>query len=329
MILGGDIGGTKTVLALFQEDGASLRVVREERFPSREHATFDEIVTTFLSRDTKRPELASACFGIAGAVIDGHSHATNLPWTLDERALEQTTGAPRVKLLNDLQAAAFGMLFLEKGQLHVLQQGARPRLRGNVAVIAAGTGLGQAMLYFDGQRHQPIASEGGHADFAPESDEEIELLRYLRPQFEGGHVSFERILSGPGLVNVYRFLRDTGRYSEPAWVAQKLAAGDPSAAISELALAGNDPLCANALRLFVQVYGAEAGSMALRCVAEGGVFIGGGIAPKILAALEAGPFLQCFNDKGRFASFARSLDVTVALEPRAPLLGAAHYARGV
>ena len=324
MILAGDLGGTKTLLGLFERVPGGVRSVREQEFRSREHTAFEAILEAFLPRDRTKPKLAAACFGVPGAVVDGQSHATNLPWTLEESALSRATGAP-VKLLNDLQAMAYGMLFLAPAQLRVLQAGTRPRLRGNVAVIAAGTGLGEAMLYFDGERHHPVASEGGHADFAPQDDEEIELLRWLRAKWKG-HVSYERILAGPGLTNVYQFLKEKSGVREPEFVTRKLAQGDPNAGITELALAGRDPLSENTLAMFSRIYGAEAGNLAMRWLATGGVFVGGGIAPKILPMLETGGFLTRFNDKGRFTPLMQSLELSISLEPRTALFGAAHYA---
>jgi len=324
VILAGDLGGTKTLLGLFQRAPEGVRSVREQQFRSHDHATFEAILDSFLREDGARLKLAAACFGVPGAVVDGRSQATNLPWRLEESALSSATGTP-VKLLNDLQAMAYGMLFLAPAQLHVLQAGTRPRLGGNVAVIAAGTGLGEAMLYFDGELHHPVASEGGHADFAPQSDDEIDLLRWLRSKFKG-HVSYERILAGPGLSNVYQFLKETGRYREPASAAQKLAQGDPNAAITELAIAGSDPLSEHALAMFCRIYGAETGNLAMRWLATGGVFVGGGIAPKILPMLEKGGFLERFTDKGRFTPLMQSLELSISLEPRTALLGAAYYA---
>src|SRR5438132_306887 len=211
MILAGDIGGTKTVVALFDEAGRDeLRLVRDATFPSKEHKSLEEILATFLSQERPKPTLRGACFGVAGAVIEGKCRTTNLPWQLDERDLARAVGAPRAKLLNDLEAAAYGMLYLRPDELCVLNAGL-PKRQGNVAVIAAGTGLGEAMLYWDGQRHHPMASEGGHADFAPQNDQEVELLRYLWENL-GGHASYERVLSGPGFHNIYRFLRDRGYY---------------------------------------------------------------------------------------------------------------------
>ena len=324
MILAGDIGGTKTVLALYETDG-DLKLVRDGTFPSRENASLEEIIGKFFAGHDK-PTLKAGCFGVAGAVIEGKCHTTNLPWNLDEVELARAIGAPHAKLLNDLEAAAYGMLFLKPDELCQLNPDAKPRKKGNVAVIAAGTGLGEAMLYWDGKHHQPLASEGGHADFAPQSDDEIELLRWLRRKF-GGHVSYERILSGPGFYNVFCFLRETGKYRETDALEAKLAGGgDPSIPVTQLGLAGADPLCTATVDLFCSIYGAEAGNLALKCVAVGGVFVGGGIAPKMLAGLQKGGFLKGFTDKGRFGHLLKSLEVNVALNPRAPLIGAANYA---
>ncbi|MFL5244929.1 MAG: glucokinase [Gemmataceae bacterium] len=324
MILAGDIGGTKTVLGLFELEDNSLRLVRDGTFPSRAHATFDGILAQFLKENSSL-KLHSGCFGVAGAVIDGKCHTTNLPWDLDEKDLARVTGAPRVKLLNDLEAAAYGMLFLRTDELCQLNPGGAAKRKGNVAVIAAGTGLGEAMLYWDGARHQPLASEGGHCDFAPRTDQEIGLLRYLQKKL-GGHVSNERILSGPGFLNVYSFLRDTGFAPESPEIAKLMKTGEPNAAITERGLAGTDPLCTATLELFITLYGAEAGNLALKCVAVGGVFVGGGIAPKMLPVLKSGAFMRGFTDKGRFSGLMKSIEVNVALNPRAPLIGAAHYA---
>jgi glucokinase len=259
---------------------------------------------------------------VAGPVIEGRSKTTNLPWELDEPTLEKALQIPRAKLLNDLEAAAYGMLHLDPTDLCVLQPGLKRQ--GNIAVIAAGTGLGQAILYWDGAHHHPIASEGGHADFAPHTDSEMELLIYLRREF--GHVSCERLLSGPGLFNIYRFLRDSGDATEPEWLRQRIAQGDPGAVISQIGLAGEHPLCTRALDLFISVYGTEAGNLALKALSVGGVYVAGGIAPKILPRLQDGAFIHAFTDKGRLSDLMRSIEVKVALNPRAPLIGAAHYA---
>lgn len=327
MILAGDIGGTKTVCALFEEADGTLRLVRDGTFPSQGHASLEEILAKFLAGEA--PKLRAGCFGVAGAVIEGKCKTTNLPWQLDEVDLAKAVKAPRVKLLNDLEAAAYGMLHLRDDELVPLNPDAAPRRKGNVAVIAAGTGLGEAMLYFDGQKHHPLASEGGHADFAPQTDEEIDLFRWLRAKH--GHVSYERLLSGPGFHNIFEFLRESGRYPESAALQEALAAGgDPNISVTRLGVAGEDALCTATVDLFCSIYGAEAGNLALKCVAVGGVFIGGGIAPKLGAAvLKKGNFLRGFTGKGRFTPLMKSLDVNVALNPRAPLIGAAHYAAGM
>ena len=325
MLLVGDVGGTKTVLALYEDQGHDLVCIRDATYPSREHATFEEIVRQFLA-DGPQVSLSAGCFGVAGPVINGRCETTNLPWELEERELAHRIGAPRAKLLNDLEAAAYGMPFLKPEETCFLSSGENAHRQGNVAIIAAGTGLGEAFLYWDGKYHHPVASEGGHADFAPRSDQEIELLRYLRKKYQG-HVSYERVLSGPGFLNIYSFLRDTGFAPESAELKARLEADNPNVVISELGLAGADPLCAATLELFAGIYGSEAGNLALKCVAVGGLYVGGGIAPKILPALQTGTFMRNFVEKGRFSELLSNMPVRVALNPRAPLLGAAHYAR--
>ena len=324
MILAGDVGGTKTVIAQYRlSDQGVLEQQQLATYPSRDYLSLDTILHGFLKQVPDDPVLA-ACFGVAGPVIRGQSRITNLPWHLSEQSLARTVGTPRIKLLNDLEATAYGMLFLS-GQDRVILNAGAPEAAGNIAVLAAGTGLGEAILYWDGLRHHAIATEGGHSDFAPRTDREIELLGYLRTRL-GGHVSYERVLSGPGLFNIYLFLRDSGYGVEPGWVAEALRVGDPSATISRLALAGQDPLCVAALDLFATIYGAEAGNLALKCLATGGVYIGGGIAPKILPALTGGAFMEGFQDKGRFGALMKDIPVSVATNPRTALLGAANYA---
>ncbi|MBI4512195.1 MAG: glucokinase [Deltaproteobacteria bacterium] len=324
MILAGDIGGTKTVLALFDLAGGELRRLRDATFSSRRYESFDAILEEFL-RDALAPRLAGACFGVAGRVERGSVRATNLPWSLDEQALARVLATPRVTLINDLQAAAYGMLFLDPAELAILQSGtARPDEEddeGNIAVIAPGTGLGEAILYWDGERYHPIASEGGHSDFAPRTDLEIELLKYLRAAL-GGHVSYERVLAGDGIWNLYSFLRDTGGQPEPEWLRRRLEADDRNAAITQLGLSGDHPLCVGALDLFCTILGAEAANLALKCLAAG-VIIGGGIAPKIVPALRTSKFTDAFADKGRFSRWLGEIPVKVALNTQAPLIGAA------
>jgi glucokinase len=272
-----------------------------------------------------RVPLTAGCFGLPGAVLEGKCTTTNLPWTVEEAHLAAALAVPRVKLLNDLEATAYGMLFLQPAELAALNPRAGPRRRGSVAVLAAGTGLGEALLAWDGQHYHPVASEGGHVDFAPRSEQEIELLRYLRRQHD--HVSYERVLSGPGFFSLYCFLRDSGAgIPTPALTEALAGAADPSAIVSHFGLSGADPLAAAALKLFCSLYGSEAGNLALKCVAIGGVFLGGGIAPKILPALQGGAFLEGFVSKGRFRPLLESMPVLVSLNPGAGLLGAAHFA---
>jgi glucokinase len=323
MRLVGDVGGTKTVIALLERDGDVPRTLREATYRSLDWGSLEEVVTDFLG--DSRPPLEAACFGVAGPVLDGRARITNLPWLVDAERLREAAGAKRLALFNDLQATAYGMLFLGEHEFETLQSGTRPRFGGHVGVIAVGTGLGEALLAFDGERHRPLPSEGGHADFAPRSDREFALLRFLRAEL-GGRVSVERVLSGMAIHDVYRFLRHESGAPEPSWLAERLASGDRSATISTAGLAGEDAVCAETLRLFAGVYGAEAGNLALRSVTSGGLLLGGGVAPKILPVLRSGPFLEAFLDKGRLRPFLESLEVSVALNSNTALLGCSHYA---
>jgi glucokinase len=324
MIMAGDIGGTKTVIAHYDESANSLRQLRVATFRSREHSSLEEILAAY-RKDSPHLCVRAGCFGVAGTVLDGKCRTTNLPWELDEQVLAQALGAERVILLNDLEAAGYGMLHLSPEELCVLNPGRSPVRKGHAAVIAAGTGLGESILCWDGQRYHPMASEGGHVDFAPRTDQEIELLRYLRAKV-GGRVSIERVLSGPGFYDLYCFLRDSGHAPEPPALAHRLQGLDPDPLITQLALAGEDPLCVATLELFATLYGVEAGNLALKCLPSR-VFIGGGIAPKILPMLQGGNFLRGFTDKGRFSELMKDIAVSVALNPAAPLIGAAQYAR--
>jgi glucokinase len=325
MFLAGDIGGTKTLIAAFDGKEDGLTVVREQEFHSAQYASLAEIVCEFI-RSAPHLDLSAACFGVAGMVVDGRCQTTNLPWEVDASKLAEAARLPKVKLLNDLEATALGVLQLKPSEFERLSENAQAAPGGNIAVIAAGTGLGEALLCWDGHDYRALASEGGHADFAPRTEIETELLRYLRNMFPE-HVSYERVLSGPGIHNIYCFLRDRGYGSEPQWLAQSLKhSADPSALISETALAGKDELCRRTLELFATLYGAEAGNLALRCLATGGVYIGGGIGPKIKAVLANGSFMRGFLAKGRLSEFLKGVPVFLSLNPRAALLGAAHHA---
>lgn len=323
MILAGDVGGTKTILALYEESGSRLLARREREFGSGEFASLEEIVAAFLAEPAR---IGACCVGVAGPVFDGVCRTTNLPWTVSEASLAAASGAPRATLLNDLQATAYGMLFLRPEELCALHAPAAAARPGSIAVIAPGTGLGEAILCRDGERYLPMASEGGHCDFAPRNALEIDLLRHMAERI-GGHVSYERILSGAGLHAIYSFLRARAAEPEPVWLSERLGRHDPAAVIGGAGLAGTNPTCAAAVDLFVSILGAEAGNLALKCLAVGGVFVGGGIAPKLLLAVQRGGFIEAFADKGRFADLLRGIPVWVARNPKAALLGAAHFAR--
>ena len=321
MILAGDIGGTNARLAYFQPQNGHLRLISERVFPSREHSEFGEIVVQFLDDSKTRPE--AACFGIAGPVRNGRVETSNLPWVIEQSRLAKQIQLPTTLLINDLEASAWGIGALADGDLVPLNHVSGPAV-GNQAVIAPGTGLGQAGLFWDGNRHQVFACEGGHSDFAPRNDLQIDLLRFLRVRF--GHVSYERVLSGPGLVNVYEFLRESGCATESPELASQLQAGDAAAAISRVALAGTSPLAVKALDLWVSVYGAEASNLALKVMATGGLFLAGGISPKILPKLTEPIFMEAFLDKGRLRALLEAIPVQVVTNDKAGLLGAARCA---
>jgi glucokinase len=320
MILAGDIGGTNARLAYFQPQNGHLQLVSERVFPSREHSELGEIVTAFLADSGTRPEVA--CFGIAGPVRNGRVETSNLPWVIEQSRLSQQIHLPTL-LINDLEASAWGIGGLSSSDLVPLNHVSGPAV-GNQAVIAPGTGLGEAGLFWDGTRHHVFACEGGHTDFAPQDDLQIELLRFLKARF--GHVSYERILSGPGLVNVYEFLRATAYAKEPPEFASALATGDPAAEISRAALDNSSPLAAKALAIWIAVYGAEASNLALKTMATGGLFLSGGISPKILSKLSGPLFMQSFVDKGRLRPLVEAIPVQVVTNDKAGLLGAARCA---
>ena len=346
VILAGDIGGTKTNLALYDWNIERTDPVRLESFPSRDFTSLEEILEEFLhapstssapetseavestSTDdgvtpTESLHIQAACFGIAGPVIDNRSHTTNLPWTVDGASISKQFAIPLVRLLNDLEATAYGILLLRPDEIEVLNKGVPPTKRQALALIAAGTGLGQSILFWDGSSYRPMPSEGGHADFAPTNDNEIELLRYLRSQYL--HVSYERLLSGPGLHAIYEYLRDT-RKNEPTWLAEKIKAGNPAAEIAEAGLKGQADIAKQALDIFASIYGAEAGNLALKALSLDGVYIGGGIAPKLITKLQDGTFMKAFANKGRYKRLMANMPVNVVMNPHTALLGAASVA---
>ena len=321
MILAGDIGGTNARLAYFQPSNGHLKLVSERVFPSREHKELGEIAVKFVEESGTRPDVA--CFGIAGPVRHGRVETSNLPWVVEQSELAKQLHVPATFLINDLEASAWGVGGLDDSDLVPLNN-VKEKAVGNQAVIAPGTGLGEAGLFWDGSRHRVFACEGGHTDFAPINDLQIELLRFLQARF--GHVSYERILSGPGLVNVYEFLRASGNDSENQELRHEIAAGDAAAAISKAAMNRTSILAEKSLELWIAVYGAEASNLALKVMATGGLFLAGGISPKILSRLQDSLFMQNFLDKGRMRALIEAIPVCVVTNDKAGLLGAARCA---
>ena len=323
MILAGDIGGTKTNLALFEEGSSGELSKTEERtFLSGDYAALETIIAEFLGGRDLRIE--AAAFGVAGPVLAGVSRTPNIDWDVSQASLGSALHLSDVWVINDLEALAYGVPALLPSQLVTLNEGERVE-GGNIAVIAAGTGLGEAALIWDGARYHATASEGGHVDFAPRNELEIELLRYMLTIKH--RISYERILSGPGIVNIYNFLKTTGRWDVPEWLEQELGASEDEArTITQVALAGRAPICVQALDLFVAIYGAQAGNLVLVLKATGGVFVGGGIAPKIIEKMMDGTFIAAYKDKGRLSPMVEAAPVHIIMEQKTALAGAARYA---
>ena len=322
VILAGDVGGTKTHLGLYRAEGGKLAPIRDHIYLTRNFKSLADACADFLRASDG--QIQAACFGVPGPVIESQAHATNVAWEMREAALTQALKGIPVRLINYLGATAYGVIHLDESEVCVLQRGGYRLHAGDIAVIAAGTGLGEAALVFEKGRYYAVASEGGHSDFAPRNEEQFELWKFLANEY--GHVSVERVLSGPGLVNIYRFLRARSPNPEPAWLRSLIDSRDAAEAISEAALDRRDGECVHSLEMFVDIYGAEAGNLALKVLALGGVYLGGGIAPKILRVLQDGTFVRAFNDKGRLAEILSKIDVRVSLNQSAALLGAAHCA---
>lgn len=321
-VLSADIGGTKSIFAIFDGDGTHLELQRETKFATAEVPSLEAMIEEFLGDDVS--SIQAATFGVAGPVRGDLIKMVNIPWDIDYNRLDNHFPHIRIGLINDLVAMAYGISTLAEDQLDVISPG-KPDPQGNGALIAAGTGLGEALLIWNGSQWIPSPSEGGHTSYSPVTELEIKLLRHMNGRF--GHTSFERLVSGPGLHHIYRFLRDTGRAEEPDWLEDKISESeDPSAVISELAMSSRSSLCDQALDLFAHIYGVAAGNLALTSLATGGVYLGGGIAPKILSRLKEGPFLEGFCHKGRLSGLLTDIPVKVILEPKTPLLGAARHA---
>ncbi len=321
-ILCGDIGGTKTRLAIFDLGDKFLNPVAEETYSSQKYASLSKIATEFINNFGI--PISNAVFGVAGPVLELSCNTTNLPWRIDAQQMEHELGISTIHLMNDLEATAWGIAALDNDDFSTLQKGSESS-NGNRAIIAAGTGLGQAGMFWDGKKHIPFASEGGHCDFAPGNELEYALLAYL--QHNKRRVCWEDILSGPGLTTIYSFLLKYNHTPQPKWFRDKLEKGDSAAIISDLAKDRRDPLCAEALELFIHLYGAEAGNQALKLMATGGVYIGGGIAPKIFEWLKQPAFIEAFCNKGKMRELMESIPVRVILNDRAALYGPAIYFR--
>jgi glucokinase len=319
-VLVGDIGGTKTGLAVAETVGDKVRLDHERRYPSRDHGSLDALLRRYCDDTGAHCDLAA--LAIAGPVTGGRSKATNLPWEVDALAIRQGLGLSAVRLLNDLEAVAWGVSALGSDEVAVIHPG-DPDAVGNACVVAAGTGLGQAGMFWDGRRHHPFATEGGHTDFAPTDEREFALFQFL--QRTHGHVSWERVASGTGIGNLHAFLLEWRGGELPAWLREEMAAGDPSAAIARAATEARCPICMEAMELFARLYGREVGNAALKHLALGGVYLGGGVAPKNLDLLRAGGFAAAFLDKGRMGPLMERMPVKVILEQRTPLFGAARF----
>jgi glucokinase len=323
MILAGDIGGTKVNLAIYTIDDGRLTPGVMNTYRSRDHSSLHEIIQAFVTEHRIKPEVA--CLGVAGPVRNQRAQPTNLPWIVDAAELQQAFGFKDIFLLNDLETNAYGIAAVPPGDLVELNRGSDVD-HGNIAIISAGTGLGQAGLFWDGKHYVAMPSEGGHSDFSPRTDLDIALLQYLRNRL--GQVSWEHILSGRGFFHLYQFLRDTGRGKEQSWVEKEFQATDPAVVITRAGLEGKCELCRQTLDLFVGYYGAATSNLALTLLATGGVYLGGGIAPKIISHLTNGQFLKAFIGQGRMKDLLASMRVRVILNDKTALMGAARYAAG-
>lgn len=323
MILAGDIGGTKTLLAIF-DDGLCIA---KHKFSSANYTTFHELLGEFLSL-IPTVKIDAVCIGVAGAIVNGDCETTNLPWKLVCREIGESVSCSNVKLLNDLEAAAWGILSLPESEFVSLNPNAKAQI-GNCAVLAAGTGLGEAIIFHDGKKYHVIANEGGHCDFAPTDAQQMQLLAFMQTRFKH-HVSYERLVSGVGIEAIYDFLETTNQFHYCEEFAQKLkAAEDKAAVIGAAAVENSDELCVATMQLFSKIYGAEAGNLALKCLPKGGVYLAGGIAAKCLPVLQQGAFLEGFLAKGRFRSTLEKFPVNVCTQPEVVLLGALHFAQKI
>ena len=319
-VLAGDIGGTKTLLQL-SEPGEGIGAVFEKRYISADYAEFEHMLQEFMNESAAHGTAPdAACFGVAGPVDGRSARTTNLPWTLDADALENTFNIPRVRLINDFQSVGYGIEALQDEDIVTLQQGSEVA-HGTRVIIGAGTGLGHALLVWQDDHYEVVASEAGHSSFAPTDDLQVELMQYLRKRY--GHASWERAVSGRGLVNIFEFMLESGR-QETAALNQARQTEDTAAVISRFALSGEDKLAVETLDLFVRLYGAQAGNLALTGMATGGVYVAGGVAPRIIDKLKDGAFIAAFIDKEeRMQDLLKAMPVRVVVNAHVGLLGSA------
>jgi glucokinase len=322
MLLVGDVGGTKTILALFKLSGSGWECAKKTLYASADYKTFTELLTSFLL--DVDAAISSVCIGVAGPIVDGDCVATNLPWILSRDQISRSVHAPNVWLLNDLEATAWGLLALPEADFVELNPNAVPSQAGNIAVIAAGTGLGEALMIWDGTAHRVIATEGGHADFAPTDQQQIGLLNYLMQKHDG-HVSYERLLSGHGLINIYDYLKQIQFAPVNVSTENQMLTNDPAAVIGMAGVEGNDKLCVEAVNLFCRIYGAESGNLALKCLPNAGVYLAGGIVGKILSILTNGEFMKNFLNKGRVKVVLENIPVKTCINPDVALVGALRF----
>lgn len=321
IILAGDVGGTKANLAFYSLKNTRLHLLVQKQYPSNGYADLHELIAEFIQETQLNAD--HVCIAVAGPVVDGSCHATNLPWVIDAGLLAKRLNLKNVELMNDLEANAHGIYELTDDDFVTINKGDIKK-HGNVGVISAGTGLGEAGIIWEDRKMRPFASEGGHCDFAPNGPLQFELLQYLQKKFD--HVSCERVLSGQGLRNIYDFLRDQNKYPQPEWLAESLNAGDAPSIISKHGLKGETEICVEALNIFTDIYGAEAGNLALKLMATGGIYIGGGIAPKMIAKLKEPRFLKAFLEKGRLRNVLETIQIKVIMNDKTALLGAARCA---
>ena len=318
-ILSGDIGGTKTNLSVINKKNPK-EILLQKKFSSQNYLNLESILQEFLQ---DQPPISIACFGIAGAICDNTCRATNLPWHIDAKKISTICHIPNIHLINDLEATAWGLDWLQKEELFIVNPG-KPEAVGNRGLIAAGTGLGEAGFFWNGKEHFPFPSEGGHCDFGPVNEEHIELWHYLKNKY--GHVSYERILSGPGIIALYDFLIDTGKEKESEYVKCAMQTQNRSETITQMALEKKCAVCLRAIEMFIYIYGLESGNLALQLLSYGGLFIGGGIAPKMIPMFQTPLFMQGFMNKGRFTEMLSRIPVQIILNQNTALLGATRYA---